>query len=102
MNKITAFLLIIITTLSFTFGATMQSKAQNKDQNKTQTKSFLDVVPFVTNNDRVGFFDQKTGRIYIYDNNVSQCLYIGQIQDLGQPIQTFTTNNMNTSNPSAL
>ena len=102
MNKITAFLLIIITTLSFTLGATIQSKAQNKDQNKTQTKNFSGVVPFVTNNDRVGFLDQKNGRIYIYDNYVSQCLYFGQIQDLGQPIQALSSNNMNTSNPSAL
>ena len=102
MNKITAFLLIIITTLSFTLGATIQSKAQNKNQNKTQTKNFTGVVPFVTNNDRVGFFDQKNGRIYVYDNNISQCLYVGQIQDLGQPVQAVSAANMNTSNPSAL
>ena len=40
MNKITAFLIIIITALSFMLGATIQSKAQNKN--------FTGVVPFAT------------------------------------------------------
>ncbi len=51
MNKITAFLLIVITALSFSLGTTMQSKAQNK--------SFAGIMPFVTSNDRVGFFGSK-------------------------------------------
>ena len=76
MNKITASLVIVITALSFILGTTLQSKAQNK--------TLAGVMPFVTNNDRVGFLDQNTGRIYIYDNNISQCLFIGQIQSLGQ------------------
>ena len=94
MNKLTTLLTIVIIALSFTLGTTMQSKAQNK--------SFVGILPFVTSSDRIGFLDQSNGRIYIYDNNVSQCLYIGQIQDLGQPIQALSSNNMNTSNPSAL
>jgi len=82
MNKITVFLLVIITALSFILGSTVQSKAQNK--------GFAGVVPFISNTDRLGFFDQNTGRIYMYDNNFSQCVYVGQMQGLGQAIQEIT------------
>ena len=85
MNKTTAFLLIVITALSFTLGATMQSHAQGK--------SFAGVIPFITTTDRVGFLDQSNGRIYMYDSNVTECLFIGQIQSLGQPIQSITSKS---------
>jgi len=94
MNKITTFLSIIITTLCFMLVAQMQGKAQNK--------TFANVIPFVTNNDRLGFFNQSNGKIFIYDNNFSQCLYVGQIQELGQSIQSISAKNMNITNPAAL
>jgi hypothetical protein len=90
MNKITAFLLIVITALSFCLGTTMPSKAQDK--------SFVGVLPFVTSNDRVGFLNQSNGQIYIYDNNLSQCLFIGQIQTLGKPIQVVSNTPVSTIN----
>jgi hypothetical protein len=88
MNKITIVLLIIVMALSFSLGATKQSRAQDKNFN---------VVPFVTSNDRVGFLDQSNGRIYMYDSNISQCLFVGQIQTLGQPIQTIASNPSSTN-----
>ena len=88
MNKLTTLLTIVIIALSFTLGTTMQSKAQNK--------SFVGILPFVTSSDRIGFLDQSNGRIYIYDNNISQCVFTGQIQGLGQPIQVI--NSVNTPN----
>ena len=94
MNKTTALLLIIITALSLSLALTKQSKAQDK--------SLAGVVTFVTNNDRLGFLDQNTGRIYIYDNNISQCLFVGQIQTLGAPIQVVDVKNLNSSIPSTL
>jgi len=90
MNKITAFLLIVITALSFTLGATMQSKAQDK--------SYAGIIPFVTSNDRVGFLDQANGRIYIYDSNISTCLFVGQIESLGKTINIVSSNTPNTLN----
>jgi hypothetical protein len=77
MNKTTAFLLIVITALSFILGATVQSKAQNKN--------YSGIVPFATG-ERIGFFDQSNGRVYIYDNKIINCLFVGQMQGLGQPI----------------
>lgn len=79
----TIFLLIIITALSFTLGTTMTSKAQDKN--------FSGVLPFVSNN-RVGFFDQGTGRVYIYDSAVSSCVFVGQIESLGQAISVVSSN----------
>ena len=90
MNKTTAFLLIVITVLSFILGATVQSKAQNKN--------YSGIVPFATGNDRVGFLDQSNGRVYIYDNNIVNCLFVGQIRSLGKPINIISANDSNTSN----
>ena len=89
MNKTTAFLVIVITALSFVLGATIQSKAQNK--------SYAGIMPFVTSNDRVGFLDQNSGKIYMYDSNISQCVFVGQIQSLGQPIQALVANPSSTN-----
>jgi hypothetical protein len=88
MNKITAFLVIVIMALCFTLGATMQGKAQDKN--------YSGIVPFVTSNDRVGFLDQSNGRIYMYDSNIVNCLFVGQIQSLGQPINVISASSPNT------
>ena len=85
MNKLTAFLLIVIMALCFIVGTTMQSKAQGK--------TFSGIIPFVTGSDRVGFFDQNNGMVYIYDNNLSQCVFVGQIQTLGKTIKSDTGNS---------
>ncbi len=89
MNKITIFLVVVITALSFSLGATMQSKAQDKN--------YSGIVPFVTSNDRVGFLDQSNGRIYVYDSNIAQCLFVGQIESLGKPINVVSSNTIDTS-----
>ena len=89
MNKMTIFLLIIIMALSFSLGTTMQSKAQDK--------SFTGVLPFVTNN-RVGFLDQSTGRVYVYDSAIANCLFVGQIDTLGQAISVVSSNPASTLN----
>jgi len=94
MNKITTFLVIIIIALSFMLGTTSQSKAQQK--------SFIGILPFVTTSNRVGFFDQNTGRIYMYDDNISQCIYIGQMNQLGQPVNVVSAGPNTTSIPSNL
>jgi len=84
MNKTTAFLLIVIIALSFILGTTIPSKAQNKN--------YTGIQVFITGNNRVGFLDQSNGRIYLYDSNISQCTFVGQIQSLGDPIQVISSN----------
>ena len=82
MNKIPIFLVIIIVALSFGLGTTMQSKAQDRN--------YSGIIPFATSGDRIGFLDQSNGRVYIYDNNVVNCLFVGQIQSLGKPINVVS------------
>ena len=82
MNKLTTLLGVLIMALCFTLGLTIQGKAQSK--------SFVGILPFATSTDRIGFLDQSNGKVYIYDDNVSRCIFEGQIQQLGQPIQTIS------------
>ena len=56
-----------------------------------QGKNFNNVVPFGTATGRVGFFDQNSGKIYIYDNNVHECVFTGHLTDLGSPISASST-----------
>ena len=79
MNKISTLLLIIIAALSIMLVTTIQTKASNK--------AFESIIPFTTTSERLGFFDQSNGRIYMYDSNFSQCVFQGQMKALGQPIQ---------------
>lgn len=65
--------------MSIFIGSTMTSMAQGK--------SFAGVVLFNTPAGRLGFFEQNTGKIYLYDDNLSRCVFIGQLMELGQPIQ---------------
>jgi hypothetical protein len=90
MNKITILLVIVIMVLSFSLGTTIKSKAQDK--------SFSGIAPFIIGNDRVGFLDQSNGRIYVYDNNIANCLFVGQIESLGKPIQVLSTATIETLN----
>ena len=53
-----------------------------------QGKSFGNVFPFISASGRVCFFDQAKGKLYIYDNDMKTCLFIGEIEELGEPIKT--------------
>ena len=87
MNKLTTFLAITIAALSFCLGTTMQSKAQGR--------GFSGVVPFVTASDHVGFFDQTNGRVFIYDSNLANCTFVGQLDNLGKPINVLAATPSN-------
>ena len=50
-----------------------------------QNKSFAGIVPFVSATGSIGMFDQNDGKIYIYNNNLSEISYQGQLQELGKP-----------------
>jgi hypothetical protein len=89
MNKITIFLLVVVMALSFCLGMTMKATAQQK--------SFVGVMPFVTSTDRVGFWDQTSGRVYMYDSNIQHCLFVGQMRDLGLPIQVLASSTTATN-----
>ncbi|MBL8014261.1 MAG: hypothetical protein JNN05_10475 [Candidatus Omnitrophica bacterium] len=73
-----------VTILIFTsifIGTTMNSMAQEAGRN------FSGVSLFNTPAGRLGFFEQSTGKIYLYDDNLTRCVFIGQLKELGQPIE---------------
>jgi hypothetical protein len=49
--------------------------------------SFPGVAPFTTPSGRFGLFEQGTGKIFVYDDNISECVFIGQLSALGEPIE---------------
>ena len=84
MNKKAYLLFIVVAILGLGLLIATQSKASGR--------SFAGVVPFTTSGDRFGFFDQSNGKIYLYDSNISQCVFTGQLEDLGKPIQAIDAN----------
>ena len=79
---------------SFFIGSTVKSIAQTdvtpmaESETKTETHpSFPGVVPFSTASGRFGFFETGTGKIFIYDDNLSLCTFIGKLKSLGEPIE---------------
>jgi hypothetical protein len=48
--------------------------------------TFGGVIPFTTNAGRLGFFEQGTGRIFVYDPNFKECVFSGVMTSLGEPI----------------
>jgi hypothetical protein len=88
MNKISTLLLITVTVLSLSLTVT---------KSKAEEKSFMGVLPFVTTTDRMGFLDQRDGKIYIYDSNIHQCLFVGQIHKLGEPIEAVFAHPAHTN-----
>lgn len=79
MNKTAYYLLTVIVV----FGAVLLMNTKSR----AGGKSFSGVVPFATNAGRFGFFDRNDGKIYFYDSDLSQCIFVGQLEDLGKPIK---------------
>ena len=60
-----------------------------------QSKSYNSIIPFITASGRVCFFDQSKGKIYIYDNDLTTCLFIGELDELGKPLKIIKDNSQN-------
>ena len=53
--------------------------------------AFNQVTPFVTSGGFLGFFDQPSGKIYLYDRELKNCVSVFQLQNLGDPIDVVRT-----------
>ena len=67
---------------SLFIGSNVKSMAQN-----APTYSFPGVSAFTTSSGRFGLFESGTGKIFLYDDNISECVFIGQLKTLGEPIE---------------
>lgn len=52
-----------------------------------QTQNFYRVMPFTTSGGYLGFFNNQDGMIYLYDDNLKECVYISQLTALGEPMK---------------
>ena len=48
---------------------------------------FDGVIPFSTSGGFLGFFDQKSGTVYLYDQNYTKCVRVSKIDQLGKPME---------------
>ena len=61
--------------------------AVNLPSSQAQMGRFNSVVPFYTTVGFMGFFDQSNGQIYLYDQKLSECIMITQMESLGTPMK---------------
>ena len=84
MKKFTlSFLVIAVAAAFYSLTAATQLSAQ--------ASRFSNVIAFATAVGRIGFFDQGSGRLYIYDGDAKTCLFTGQMTELGKPISVIET-----------
>ena len=79
------FLIALVFALGLMLGASIPLKANDEIQNQTKIK-FENVYPFTTVSGLLGFFDQKDGTVYVYDNNFNECVYISKVDKLGSSL----------------
>ena len=85
MNKlIFQTLCLLVLALSYVI---VFSTGKSQAESQVQTHSFPGVVPFTIPSGRFGFFEQGTGKIYIYDNELVNCVFVGQMSALGEAIE---------------
>ena len=56
-------------------------------QTRAQSVAFDSIIPFSTTGGMMGFFDRKDGTVYLYEPNLSECLQIVQLKELGLPMK---------------
>ena len=54
-----------------------------------QSLNFSNVTVFSTNLGRLCFFDQATGKLYVYDGEGKTCLFEAQLKELGKPFEVL-------------
>ena len=80
MKKILAGQLVIL-LLAVGIGLGFNLHALQAQENA----SFHNVMPFSTIGGFIGFFDQKDGMVYIYDDQMKEAIFIYKLSELGQP-----------------
>ena len=55
--------------------------------------SFDQVVPFSSPNGLLGLFNRANGQIYYYDTNRKECVFILQVENLGDPLKRIEVSS---------
>jgi hypothetical protein len=54
-----------------------------------QALNFSSVIAFSTEKGHLAFFEQNTGKLYVYDGEGKACLFQGQLKELGKPFENI-------------
>jgi hypothetical protein len=74
-------LVAIVIAIAWSFSST------HAQQPQTEPAAFvnLQVIPYP--NGMTGFFDERTGVLYLYDSHMDECVYIRKLERLGEPLK---------------
>ena len=72
--------------LFFTFLLLIFNLNSTNAQPLMPSLGFRSVVPFSTAGGFLGFFDQNTGYVYLYDQQWQACVQISKLNTLGTPM----------------
>ena len=82
---------LIVTCIALTVTNIILLSTRNST---AQQAAFFNVLPFMTQAGRMGFFNQEDGTIYIYDSDVKELLFKAQLKELGTPIDHLERNDL--------
>ena len=85
-NTVLIMLVVLVVVLSLV----LFSKAKVSSANPG---SFDGVMPFTTSEGLIGFFDQKDGKVYIYDGSLTNCMQVSQIDELGKAAKVIAVSH---------
>jgi hypothetical protein len=81
MNKF-LFQLLCLLALSLSYVVVFST-----GKSQAESHAMPGVAPFMTPSGRLGLLEQGSGKIFVYDDNMGECVFIGQIKALGDPIE---------------
>ena len=86
MRKLPVLNMAILIAAVFVLAVSYQQNSIAQEANYYRT------FPYGLGGGQVGFFDQQSGRVYVYDNDLKRCIYITRITELGQPMERLKSD----------
>src|SRR3954468_10742159 len=71
----------IVIAIAWSFSTTHAQQEQPEPASYVN----LQVIPYP--NGMTGFFDERTGVLYLYDSHMDECVYIRKLERLGDPLK---------------
>ena len=85
MSKLHALLMTVVLTslMCLVVGLALTQRVAAQDEENEPAFANVLVVAYASG--LTGFFDQGTGKLYLYDSNLKNCVAIRQLTTLGEP-----------------
>ena len=77
--------LIRYTVIVIVFLGIIFIRGQKNSSADEKRSSLIDVAMIMFPGDHVAFLDKQSGKLYVYDGNLRQCLGIYRMDEPGQP-----------------